>query len=454
MAAREWWSPEEIRAFQWGALQESVRFAWEHNPYYRGLWSRHGVSPEVLRTLEDFRRFPIVEKADLRAALQAGTAHSTGVGSSPIWLSSTGSTGEPFRFPLDRPSARLRRALTFRAREAAGHYDGDRNCKLWRTQAHEPLGERLRKRWLHRQLELSVYDDENPKESYLDDTKLAAMCERIRSFKPRVIDGYVSALRLLAQYIVTRHENGLTPRAVVTGGEVLDAPTRELIAAAFRCTVFDRYGGTEAGLIAHECGHDPAHRLHLQADAVYVETVRGDEPVASGERGELIVTSFHSRALPLIRYRLGDVARLEPNGERCRCGRGLPLLSHIEGRVNDLFLLPGGRTLSSHVFHKVFRDARSVRAFQVVQSGENTFEVRIESVGGSVAEPELAALRRKVAAYLPGAAIDWRFVPRLEPGPGGKLRQCVRLFERPPGAPAVNDVRWVDRARGEYRESA
>jgi phenylacetate-CoA ligase len=334
--------------------------------------------------------------------------------------------------------------VTFRARRAAGYYDGDRNCKLWRTQANEPARERLRKRWLHRQLELSVYDDGNPADSYLDDTKLRAMCERVRAFRPRVIDGYVSALRLLAQYVVDHHENGLTPHSVVTGGEVLDAPTRELLEAAFRCRVFDRYGGTEAGLLAHECGHDAEHRLHVQADAVLLEAVHGDERVPAGTRGELVVTSFHSRALPLVRYRIGDVARLEPEHARCVCGRGLPLLSHIEGRVNDLFLLPGGRTLSSHVFHKVFREARSVRVFQVVQRDENAFQVRIEPSRGAVAEPELRALQRKVAAYLPGAAIEWRVVPRLEPGPGGKLRHCVRLYEPGDG----------DRERGETREPA
>jgi len=447
LAGREWWTPEAVRELQFTSLQEIVRFAWERNAFYRDLWRRHGVTPDDLTEPSHLARFPLVEKAQLREALASGAARSEGTGDDAHWLSSTGSTGEPFQFPLDLPSARLRRALTYRARRAAGQYDGDRSCKLWRTQANEPVRERFRKKLLRRTLELSFYDDADPAGSTLDDARLATMCERIRAFRPRVVEGYVSSLRLLAQHIIRNHENGVTPRAVVTGGEVLDEPTRQLLELAFRCTVFNRYGGTEAGLIAHECGFDPLHRLHVQSDAVFVEVVSGDEPVAPGERGELVVTSFHSRALPLVRYRLGDVGRLEAGGATCSCGRGFPFLAEIEGRVNDIFFLPGGRSLSSHVFHKVFRDARSIRAFQVIQLAEDSFECRVEPVRGYVDEREWGALRARVASYLSGTTITWRVVPRLEPGPGGKFRQCVRQWEPPNRASSTPP-------RGEHRESA
>jgi len=425
MAPREWWSPESLREYQLEATREVVAHAWAHNRFYRDLWTRARVTPETLRTLDDLRRFPIVEKQLLRDALADGTGTSDDVREPVHVLASTGSTGEPFQFPLDETSAQLRRALTFRTRQACGYYDGDRNAKLWRTDSREGWKARAKKRYLYRLLELSVYDDADPEGSTLDDRKLRDIALAVKRYRPRVLEGYVSALTLLARFVLEDGVGGVHPAAVLTGGEVLDPAERELLERAFDAPVWNRYGGTEGGTLAHECGRDDAHRLHLQSDAGVTEFIRDDEPARPGEPGDIVITSFHSRSLPLIRYRVGDLGVPEDPDVRCACGRGLPLVREIVGRVNDVFHLEGGRTLSSHVFHKVFRGTRSIRRFQIVQKDLDLFEVRIEPAAQGVDEPELREVREKVARYLHGARVVWREVEHLAPGPGGKLRQCV-----------------------------
>ncbi len=425
---REWWPANRIRELQWQRLLRITTFAWEHNRFYRELWTAHGVSPRDLRRPEDVRRLPIVDKSMLREALEAGTALSDRYERPVYPMASTGSTGEPFRFPLDAKSARERRALTFRTREAAGYYDGDPNVKLWRTDGAAGPRERVRRR-LHRLVELSVYDATRPERSRLDEARLAEMCDRIRSHRPRVIEGYVSALSLLARHVVANGIEDATAESVICGGETLSPALRRLIARAFRARVFNRYGGTEVGVIAHECGADPAHRLHLQSDAALVEFLAADgRPVRPGEVGELVVTSFTSRALPLVRYRVGDLGRPEDPGMGCACGRGLPLVREIIGRVNDVFVFPGGETLSSHVFHKIFRGAAGVRRFQIVQTDWTRFEITLERDGAAIAPSVLEALRFEVGRYLSDCSLTWTVVDEIPPGPGGKLRQCVRAF--------------------------
>src|SRR6185437_2904742 len=105
-----------------------------------------------------------------------------------------------------------------------------------------------------RRLELLTHEYDTPQEASLDDAKLERWCEALRRHRPRVIDGYVSALCLLAHYILENGIRGIECRAVATGGEYLSPAARGLLTEAFRCPVFNRYGSTELGFIAHECG--------------------------------------------------------------------------------------------------------------------------------------------------------------------------------------------------------
>jgi phenylacetate-CoA ligase len=118
---------------------------------------------------------------------------------------------------------------------------------------------------------------------------------------------------------------------------------RYIVKKKFNVDLFETYGSVEFGDIAFEC---PEHfALHILTDNVYIELLDEDgEPVSPGERGEIVVTGLHNYAMPLIRYKIGDLGVL--TGEKCPCGRSWPLLKSIEGRSNDLVVLPSGRKIS------------------------------------------------------------------------------------------------------------
>ncbi|MGQ9690246.1 MAG: phenylacetate--CoA ligase family protein [Thermoproteota archaeon] len=155
-------------------------------------------------------------------------------------------------------------------------------------------------------------------------------------------------------------------------GEVLDEKTREFLELAFKCRVFESYWANEVGCIAWEC--DRREGKHINSDLMLLEVVDGNEPVGAGERGEIVVTGFMNYAMPLIRYRIGDIGVLET--EKCSCGRGLPLLRSVKGRVVDCLTMPDGRRLTPKEIMTTLYGIRGASRFQVVQEDLNT--IRLE----------------------------------------------------------------------------
>jgi phenylacetate-CoA ligase len=423
--AMQWRSPDEIRDLSWGRMRAMLAYAAAHSPFYRQKFEGAGIKPEDIREPEDLVAVPITTKDELRETLRVNwpltddqAPHERSI------VTTTGSTGEPFSFPLDGDANNKRTAMMFRNIEWYGHRLGDRSARLWRTDHNRPILDKLKKEVFGRRIEISTHDDRTPEGSAIDEAKLADWCERIRRYQPKAVDGYVSALTLLARYILENRVQGIHCEAIVTGGEYLSDHARKLLEEAFRCPVFNRYGGSEVGFVAHECGEHPDHKLHVNAEIMWLELVNEGHPASPGDLGEVIITDFSSRATPLIRYRVGDVGVAAPPSIGCPCGRGLPLLDRIEGRINDLFVLPDGRVLVSHIWHKLFRDKDFVREFRLTQRRPDLVQVDVVLDNRHV-KAQYCALKRQVSEFLPGCEVVWNEVDAIPFGPAGKLRHSV-----------------------------
>jgi phenylacetate-CoA ligase len=154
--------------------------------------------------------------------------------------------------------------------------------------------------------------------------------EKMRRSQPEIVKGYATSVYFVARKLI---EKGIEmrPRAVITSAESLLPKYRRTIEEAFGCRVFDFYGSREIGAMAAECEVHSGY--HISAENVLLEFVKEGEHVAPGERGEIIATNLRNFGMPLIRYRIGDVGI--PSGEHCSCGRGLPLLKSLDGRVSQ-----------------------------------------------------------------------------------------------------------------------
>ncbi|PIW36748.1 MAG: hypothetical protein COW24_03625 [Candidatus Kerfeldbacteria bacterium CG15_BIG_FIL_POST_REV_8_21_14_020_45_12] len=414
----QWYDQAALRDLELKRLQEIVTFAYEHTVFYKNKFTKAGVKPSDLKSLEDIQKFPLTTKEELKDALKAGE-----VGSSEekiVMLKTTGSSGVPFIFPINEDGKAERMGGFLRTIEWYGHFLGARNARFWRTGTKDAKSTLLQNVF-GRRLELSIYNVEDPENSVLSPERVDQFLLQLNKFKPAVIDGYVSSFVYMAQYIIDHKIEAYSPESIVTGAEYLSNESRELIEKAFQCPVYNRYGGTEIGLMAHECAKKG---MHIMSDKAYGEVVMPDGTTApSGVLGDIVYTDFTDRALPFIRYKVGDRGIAEDPTAQCECGRSLPMFRSIEGRINDLMPLQDGTVLVTHLWFKLFREFEDkIRQFQVIQEDLDLFRVNVVL---EYPEADLSELHDQVKQFVRGGTVHWEVVQSIVPGKGGKLRHTI-----------------------------
>ena len=254
---------------------------------------------------------------------------------------------------------------------------------------------------------------------------MAAFLGRLVSFDPVLIDGYAESFNYLAGHLGSaKGRPGLRPRGIISSAQALPEESRRIIEDAFGARVFDKYGSREFSGIAYECDAHQGH--HVMAESYIVEILKDGRQALPGELGEVVITDLNNLCLPFIRYRVGDLAEAMDGTKECPCGRGLPRVGRIEGRVQSLVIGAQGRVMPGSFFLHVLKDYDYlVRQFQVIQ--EERAAIILKVVKGSRFAPELfereilSVLRRYLGEE---TRIDVQFVDLIPLVRTGK-RQAV-----------------------------
>jgi phenylacetate-CoA ligase len=188
----------------------------------------------------------------------------------------------------------------------------------------------------------------------------------------------------------------------------------------------DLYGANEVGHIAFQCAQRNGY--HINVDSLHVELIRGGKPVGSGERGEVVVTNFDLRVMPIIRYRVGDVAQFLEDS--CPCGCRFPLLRGIAGRSDGFIIGTGGGTFSALEVSLLLKEITGVKQFRLIQEKSN--EVIVEIVKAvPTAHPE-EGIRRLLKKRLGSEMnIVLREVPDIPREKSGKIRSVISKLPHP-----------------------
>jgi phenylacetate-CoA ligase len=373
--------PDQVKSLQEKKLAHLVRHAYHHVPYYRRLLDEHDIRPEDIRTIDDLRRMPLLSKGSVREHLYLGLLSDNHDKRQILKITTSGSTGEPFVCFADRHQLEIRWAATLRGLEWTGYRFGDRQVRLW----HQTLGmtrlQVLREKidaWLNRRLFIPAFE--------MSGRNLDAILQRIRAHRPVLIDGYAESFNLLAQYLSACRLNGMGPKAIMSSAQVLPDHTRKAIEEAFRCEVFDKYGSREFSGIAYECDVHEGH--HVSAESYIVEIVKDGRPARPGEIGEVVITDLNNYCMPFLRYRIGDLAEAMDDGVPCRCGRGLPRIGAIQGRVQSIIVGSNGNYVPGSFFGHLFKDyGHVVQQYRIVQYQPG--EIDLSIVRGSRFNDEL-----------------------------------------------------------------
>ncbi|MEZ4517535.1 MAG: AMP-binding protein [Chloroflexota bacterium] len=365
--ARDEWTPQQWSAWQEDRLAFLLHRAATQVPFYRDIWQRRRAAGD--RAAWDMlSNWPILTKDELREAPHAFLADD--VNADDMYYEHTsGTTGKPLHIWQTRETVQQWFAIyEARARRWYGVSRHDRWAILG-GQLVVPVTAERPPFWVWNgalnQLYLSAY--------HLAPQNIAVYLDALADHQVTFLLGYPSGMYRLAQAAL---DQGLSvPRLHVAIGnaEPLLNHQREAIAAAFGCPVRDTYGMAEIAAAAGECEQGQMH-IWPEVGLVEVLSDTDDLPVPDGEPGRLIATGLLNADMPLIRYETGDrVALMPDNGVPCTCGRALPRLQSLEGRMDDVVITPDGRHIGR--LDPVFKADLPIREAQIIQETRDQLRV-------------------------------------------------------------------------------
>ena len=359
----EWFSPDELAAWQLPRLQHIVKYAYEHVPYYHEKYQQLGIQPDDIRSIKDIQSLPFLTRDDINNNLKKMVSPEKRKIAIPD--ATGGSTGQPIRFYRERAFSWWDNALEIRGRGWYGVSEGDKIAWIWGA-ARDMRNWNWKKRLGAKILREQYLNAFNMTEENMD-----SYAKMLIRWQPKMLRAYASALSLFAQYIQEKGITGIRPKLIETTAEKVTKPQRELFEETFNCPVVDWYTAREFGTIAFQC---PVGSLHV-VEPLYLEVIANDQPAQPGQMGEVVLTSTHQYAMPFIRYKLGDLAIYKP--ELCSCGRGLPVLSEVVGRTQDFLVTTNGLFVHGGFFHQAFRQWPEIHRYQVYQADKQHLDVRL-----------------------------------------------------------------------------
>ncbi|TFH13071.1 phenylacetate--CoA ligase family protein, partial [Candidatus Bathyarchaeota archaeon] len=268
-----------------------VKYSYENVPFYNKLFKENDLHPDQIKEIKDLNKIPIIEKHQLKQATLNDLISSEYKDQKLHHISTGGSTGEPFTIYLSDTEKEWRQVIQLRANLHIGQKFYSRWASMDNSDAYEK----------HR--------DNTPFFPHISIPTLwdnTRKFEKLVEFKPEIIEGLSSTLWSLVRYIKKTESKGFKPRLVFGTGEIVSPSSRELMEEVFETPFFDQISCTETGRTAWECKEKTGY--HMNIDSVITQFIDDEETeVASGERGEMVYTSLHNLAMPILRYNIHDV---------------------------------------------------------------------------------------------------------------------------------------------------
>ena len=411
----QWFTAELLQEYQLTRLQHILNHAYNNVQYYREIFDRAGFCPRAVTCLEDLQKIPPLTKELLKKNKHRLVAKNA-ARFSPISCRTSGSTGEPVEFYLDRPSNVLEFCYYWRYWSWAGYKLGSPFAEL---ASHYFLTHPKRKNDIctfyrpGRRLLLNSI--------LLSSDRIDRYVAAMRKYRPRFLKGLASTLYVFALLVKEKGFDDIAFRAAFSTGEMLLKRHRQTIEEVLHCKVYDSYGHMERTVAVSEC---PCGGYHINADYGILELQK--EPGQNAPAGGTILgTGLYNFSMPLIRYEVGDVIEADSENGLCACGRGLPLIKKIHGRKEDVVVTPDGRIVTSAF--TLFELVNDIELGQIVQEKKDRFVLRLVPAAGYGSESErqvIAALRNFVGQDV-CITIDYTTKEKIKAGDACKFKTVV-----------------------------
>ena len=414
---REYYSKKDWENYQTNILRSLLIHSSKNVSYYKELFEKLRLDQADFKKFEisDLKKIPFLEKQVFRE-LGGNKLLSKELESNSEFFYSSGSTGTPTKTLYSLQMHQKYYAIfETRINNWAGL-----DCKVPRgviggrriLKDSDLIGPFYRYNYIERQTYFSAY--------HVSNKTVNDFLKGMVKNKVEYMTGYASANYFLANFI---KQNGLKApklRAVLTSSEKLTEEMRQLFREVYGCETFDSYNGVECCNLISECEH---HKLHIVPDVGIVEIInKNGEECKPGEFGEIISTGLLNFNQPLIRYRMGDYVRLSEN-QTCKCGRNMPIVDEIIGRIEDTIIGVDGREMVR--FHGIFINIPEIIESQIVQNTRTNFEIRLITKDSLLSNSSKELIIKRMKSQLGEINVEISIVNNIPRSANGKFKAVV-----------------------------
>lgn len=409
------WDQDTRRGWIQERLNQTLWQAVHHVPYYRRTLAPYRSCFNDMIDRLDLSELPILTKDEIKANYDALCADNAAK-FHPHPVHTSGSTGTPTKFLLDEGADISHFASIWRVLNWGGYRFGDRfadltgfvlkNDRLFQYDA--------RLNCLH--LSSFNFKREN----------IVAYVDRLNRFRPVLIKAFPSSMNLFCRWLDDLGVTVFRPNCVLSCAETLLDHQRQKMESVLGCPVYDFYNQNERASLISTCEYGTYH-VHEE----YSFTEWGSESSGPNNTSEIIATTYHNMAMPLVRYKTDDLAELRNGSDKCACGRSYRTVRRIIGRIEDLIVTPDGRHVGS--IAPAFSLSPGIRLSQIIQDTTESITIKIVK-GDNFHISDVDTLDRGLRSRLGEViSIEYDYVDAILPGRNGKIKFIISK----PGQAAV-----------------
>jgi phenylacetate-CoA ligase len=417
----QWWSAETLQKYQFQQLGKVLVHASRTVTFYRDRFEAAGIDPTAVKTPEHLGQIPLLTRSELQknhsALISDAIPRDHG---KTFETATTGATGQPVKVASTEMASQFWKVIYLREHQ---WHDRDLSQKLAAIRylgddkAMPPNGVQGN---IWGSPELHVFKT-GPAVLLNIKSNIHDQADWLCRQNPGYLMSYPSNILALANHCIAEGIRLPNLQQVRTVGEILGPEVRQACREAWNAPIVDMYSCQELGTIALQC---PDHEhYHVQSENLMLEVLNDqDQQCGPGETGRVVITTLHNFSMPLIRYEVGDYAKV---GEPCACGRGLPVLDQVLGRQRNMLRLPDGGQFWPVFGINILAPDLPIKQFQFVQKCLDRIEARLvtERVLSEDEENHFTDVVRQHLSY--PFNIDFLYLDNIPRSKGGKFEDFI-----------------------------
>lgn len=355
--ARQRYTRERIQRYMLNVLKNIVNYSYHNISYYKKSFKLASFHPGAFRSVNDIKKLPLLKKEDILNNYDDLQNQRLPV---EKIKSTSGSSGFPLKVAYDKKAHAISEAIYFRSMLNSGVRPFHKGLYFWARPYPE-------KSWYHNNLlsKSFTWTGFGPE----------IHVKHINHIKPDYWYTFPSILKLLLRES-TSGKSLHNPKFIISTGEVLQPDLMLKASSHFKCPVYNHYGTQEINRQAASCAN--SELMHIDEDNLLIEFDKNNEEVSEGILGNIILTSFHNKRMPLIRYVVGDLG--VKTTAKCMCSSPFHSIRKIVGRNDDIIKMEDGflspRAITG-VFDTEYLFTNKVHSYKLIQNSVSKFTLHL-----------------------------------------------------------------------------